>query len=63
VARSLAIKVDEKCLDKIPLLQASCLLQGRESLILNDGHSVSIAQALTSGPASDLAMRPAVPHC
>ena len=56
VARSLAIKVDEKCLDKIPLLQASCLLQGRESLILNDGHSVSIAQALTSGPASDLAM-------
>src|SRR3984893_14797132 len=56
VARSLAIKVDEKCLDKIALLQASCLLQGRESLILNDGHSVTIAQALTSGPASSLAM-------
>jgi hypothetical protein len=56
VARSLAIKVDEKCLDKIALLQASCLLQGRESLILNDGHSVTIAQALTSAPASNLAM-------
>src|ERR1700730_15309893 len=39
VARSLAIKVDEKCLDRIVSLQASCLLQGRESLILSDGHS------------------------
>ena len=56
LARSLAIKVDEKCLDKMASLQASCLVQGRESLILNDGHSASLAQALTSGPASDLAM-------
>ena len=56
LARSLAIKVDEKCLGKIPVLQAPCLAQGRDSLILDDGHSVSIAQQLTSGPASDLAM-------
>ena len=56
LARSLAIKVDEKCLDKTTPVQASCLTQGRETLILNDGHSVSLAQALTSGPASDLAM-------
>ena len=56
LARSLAIKVDEKCLDKMAVLQASCLMQGRESMILNDGHSASLAQALTSGPASDLAM-------
>lgn len=56
LARSLAIKVDEKCLDKMAVLQAPCLMQGRESMILNDGHSASIAQALTSGPASDLAM-------
>jgi hypothetical protein len=56
LARSLAIKVDEKCLDKMTTLQASCLTQGRETLILNDGHSASLAQALTSGPASDLAM-------
>ena len=56
LARSLAIKVDEKCLDKMSVLQAPCLMQGRESMILNDGHSASIAQALTSGPASDLAM-------
>src|ERR1700722_596068 len=56
LARSLAIKVDEKCLDKMATVQASCLTQGRETLILNDGHSESLAQALTTGPASDLAM-------
>jgi hypothetical protein len=56
LARSLAIKVNEKCLDRIPELQASCLMQGEESLILNDGHSTSIVETLTSGPASDLAM-------
>lgn len=56
LARSLAIKVEESCLGKIPVLQAPCLAQGGESLILDDGHSASLAQALTSGPASDLAM-------
>ena len=56
LARSLGIKVDDKCLDRIPQLQAPCLMQGQESLILNDGHSMSIVEALTSGPASDLAM-------
>ena len=56
LARSLAIKVDEKCLDRLPELQASCLMQGQASLILNDGHSTSIVEALTTGPASDLAM-------
>jgi hypothetical protein len=56
LARSLAIKVDDKCLDRLPELQAPCLMQGQESLILNDGHSTSIVQALTSGPESDLAM-------
>jgi hypothetical protein len=56
LARSLAIKVDEKCLDRLPELQAPCLMMGQESLILNDGHSTSIVEALTSGPGSDLAM-------
>jgi hypothetical protein len=56
LARSLAIKVDEKCLDRIAELQAPCLMAGQESLILNDGHSTSIVEALTSGPGSDLAM-------
>jgi hypothetical protein len=56
LARSLAIKINDKCLDSIAQLQASCLTQGGESLILNDGHSTTIVEALTSGPASDLAM-------
>src|SRR5579863_6169454 len=56
LARSLAIKVDEKCLDRLPELQAPCLTQGQESLILNDGHSTSMVEALTTGPVSDLAM-------
>ncbi|MDE2051465.1 MAG: hypothetical protein KGJ72_10660, partial [Gammaproteobacteria bacterium] len=56
LGRSLAIKVNASCLDRIPELQASCLMQGQEALILNDGHSTSIVEALTSGPASDLAM-------
>lgn len=60
LARSLAIKVDERCLDKIPQLQAACLTQGQEALILNDGHSLSIAAALTSGPVADLVMSAAV---
>jgi hypothetical protein len=56
LARSLAIKVDDNCLDRIPELRAPCLMDGQESLILNDGHSTSIVEALTSGPGSDLAM-------
>jgi hypothetical protein len=55
LARSLAIKFDSDCLQKIPALQASCLMQGRDSMVLNDGHSASIVQSLTSGSASDLA--------
>lgn len=57
LARSLAITVDEKCLDRIPALQAPCLMRRQESLILNDGHSDSMVATLTSGPASDLAMQ------
>ena len=56
LARSLAIKMDDKCLDRNVLLQAPCLMQGQSALILNDGHSSSIVEALTTGPASDLAM-------
>src|SRR5215469_3534748 len=56
LSRSLAIKVDQKCLEKAPALQAPCLMQGRESLIMTDGAGESVTQALTSGPASDLAM-------
>ena len=55
LARSLSIKFDSDCLQKTPELQAPCLMQGQDALILNDGHSTSIVQALTSGQASSLA--------
>jgi len=54
LARSLSIKFDEDCLQRTPELQAPCLMQGRESLVLNDGHSTSIVQALTSDASVDL---------
>lgn len=57
LARSLAIKVDEKCLDRIPSMQVACLTQSNESLILNDGRETSMVSTLTSGPASDLAFQ------
>jgi hypothetical protein len=59
LGRSLAIKVDTKCLDRIPELQAPCLADGRDALILTDGHSTSIVEALTAtgGPEADLAMQ------
>jgi hypothetical protein len=57
LARSLAIKLNDKCLDRMPALQAPCLMNGDEALIMNDGHSTSIVEALSAGPASDLAMQ------
>jgi hypothetical protein len=57
LARSLGMKIDEKCLDRMQDLQLACLTQGQEAMILNDGHSMSIVEALTAGPAGDLAMQ------
>lgn len=54
LARSLSIKFNPDCLEKIPELQAPCLMQGQDSLILNDGHSTSVVEALTSPTPSDL---------
>jgi hypothetical protein len=57
LARSLDIEVDKKCLDRDLDQVAPCLTQNQDSLVLNDGHSMSIVEALTSGPAGDLAMQ------
>jgi len=56
LARSLQIKVNSDCLEKMPSLQAPCLLQNQESLVLNDGHSNAITDAL-QGPGTDLALQ------
>ena len=57
LARSLTIKLNTDCFEKMPELQAPCLMQGQDSLVLNDGHSTSIVQALTTGNAADLAFQ------
>jgi hypothetical protein len=56
LARSLQIKVNSDCLTKAAELQAACLLQNQDSLVLNDGHTNAITEAL-SGPGVDLALQ------
>ena len=57
LARSLTIKLNTDCFQKMPELQAPCLMQGQDTLVLNDGHSSSIVDALTGGPSADLALQ------
>jgi hypothetical protein len=54
LARSLTIKLDPACLQKATNLQAACLTQGQDSLVLSDSHSTSMVQALTSGYSAQL---------
>nr|WP_242126496.1 hypothetical protein [Sphingobium sp. Sx8-8] len=56
LARSLSMKLNEECLSKVVELQASCLLENRETLVLADVHSSSIAETLTGAP-TDLALQ------
>ena len=57
LARSLAIKIDEKCLDRIAALQASCLMQGSDAQIMSDGHGESLVSMVTTGIGRDLAIQ------
>jgi hypothetical protein len=57
LARSLALKVDQQCFDKGSDEQAPCLMQNQDQLILDNGRSITMASALTNGPASDLALQ------
>jgi hypothetical protein len=56
LARSLGVKVKQDCLDKTPQLQAACLAAGEEALVLNDGHSPSMVQTLTTGDSAGVAL-------
>lgn len=56
LARSLAIKLNADCLQKLSDVQAACLTQDREALVLNDSHSTTITEALTGAP-TDLALQ------
>jgi hypothetical protein len=63
LARSLTIKLNTDCFDKMAELQAACLAQGQDALVLSDGHSASIVEALTNGSTADLAFQlSATPH-
>ena len=54
LARTLGMKLDEKCFDRPADEQSACLTQNTDQLVLDDGHTQSMVAALTSGPASDL---------
>ncbi len=56
LARSLAIRWSAECLQRQPSLQAACLTQSREGLILNDGRKASLTETLAGAPV-DLAYR------
>ncbi|PNU06289.1 hypothetical protein [Novosphingobium guangzhouense] len=56
LARSLSIKLQEDCLSKVIQSQASCLVQNRQSLVLNDVHTSSLAETITGTP-TDLALQ------
>jgi hypothetical protein len=56
LARSLSMKLNEDCLSKVIEMQAACLLGNRESLVLADVHSSSMAETLTGAP-TDLALK------
>lgn len=57
LARSLSIKLDQDCLRKVVEQQASCLVQKQNELVMDDGHTLSVTDALTTGAGSDLAMQ------
>lgn len=56
LARSLSMKLNEDCLSKVIDMQASCLLENRDTLVLADVHSSSMAETLSGAP-TDLALQ------
>ncbi|HEX8446031.1 MAG TPA: hypothetical protein VF649_05390 [Sphingomonas sp.] len=56
LTRSLAIKLNAECLQQASDVQASCLTQSRDSLLLADSHSSTITETLIGAP-TDLALQ------
>lgn len=56
LARSLSMKLNEECLSKVIELQAACLLENRDTLVLADVHSSSMSEAIAGAP-TDLALQ------
>jgi hypothetical protein len=56
LARSLSIKLNEDCLSRVIDMQASCLVENRDTLVMGDMHSSSVAETIAGTP-TDLAMQ------
>ena len=56
LSNSLAIKLNPDCLARVIELQAACLLENRDSLVLADIHSSSMTDTLIGAP-TDLALQ------
>lgn len=56
LAHSLGMKLNEECLNKVIELQAACLLENRDTLVLADVHTSSLTETLSGAPV-DLAMQ------
>lgn len=56
LARSLSIKLNEDCLARVVEMQAACLIENRDTLVLSDFHSNSMTQTLVGAP-TDLALQ------
>ena len=54
LARSLKIKVDQECFNKPSELQAACLMQNSDQMVMDDGHGQSMLAVLATGPEVDL---------
>lgn len=56
LATSLSIRLNDSCLDRVIQLQASCLLENRETLVLPDMNSRSATESI-AGASTDLALQ------
>jgi hypothetical protein len=54
LARTLSIKLNQDCFSQPIDQQESCLVQGKDQLLLQDGQSQSMVASLTSGSTADL---------
>jgi hypothetical protein len=55
LAATLALKPNPDCFKQPVEQQVSCLTQARAPVLLNDGHGMTVAEALSTGPSADLA--------
>jgi len=55
LAATLALKPNPDCFKQPVEQQVSCLTQARVPVLLNDGHGMTVAEALSAGPTADLA--------